>query len=113
MLEKLRKEIDQIDDKLLNLFNQRIAVVQKVGKLKRNTKAPIYRPEREKAIIDRLAREHKGLLNKSAIEAIFWKFLQLVEIMSCQNALLTWALTEVLHIKQLNLVMVLSVIISL
>ena len=71
MLEKLRKEIDQIDDKLLELFNQRIAVVHKVGKLKRNTKAPIYRPEREKAIIDRLARENKGLLKKSAIEAIF------------------------------------------
>ena len=39
--------------------------------MKRNTKAPIYRPEREKAIIDRLAMEHKGLLTKPAIEAIF------------------------------------------
>ena len=45
MLEKLRKKIDQIDDELLKLFNERIVVVQEVGKLKRTTQAPIYRPE--------------------------------------------------------------------
>ena len=37
MLEKLREKIDQIDDKLLKLFNERIGVVQEVGRLKRNT----------------------------------------------------------------------------
>jgi chorismate mutase / prephenate dehydratase len=71
MLEKLRKKIDQIDDELLKLFNERIAVVQEVGRLKRTTQAPIYRPEREKAIIDRLSKTQKGPLTKAAIEAIF------------------------------------------
>ena len=71
MLEKLREKIDQIDDELLKLFNERIAVVQEVGRFKRTTQAPIYRPEREKAIIDRLSKTHKGPLTKAAIEAIF------------------------------------------
>ena len=44
MLEKLREKIDQIDDELLKLFNERIAVVQEVGRFKRTTQAPIYRP---------------------------------------------------------------------
>ncbi len=70
-LEELRKQIDQIDNEMLELLNQRMEVVKKVGELKRRTNAVIYRPEREKAIIDRLNKINKGQLNKAAIEAIF------------------------------------------
>jgi len=70
-LEELRKQIDQIDNSILELLNQRMEVVKMVGELKRRTNAVIYRPEREKAIIDRLNKINKGQLNKAAIEAIF------------------------------------------
>jgi len=71
MLEELRKSIDQLDDQLLQLLNKRMEYVKQVGHLKRTTKASIYRPEREKAILDRLTNNHPGLLNRQAIEAIF------------------------------------------
>ncbi|MFY0687865.1 MAG: prephenate dehydratase [Cyclobacteriaceae bacterium] len=71
MLDELRKSIDQIDDKLIQLLNERMENVMQVGKLKRDTKAVIYRPEREKAIIERLSANSHGLLNRAAIEAIF------------------------------------------
>lgn len=70
-LEKLRKEIDHLDEKLLDILNERMGIVKKVGELKRSTKTVIYRPEREKAIIDRLSSKSKGPLTRSAIEAIF------------------------------------------
>jgi len=70
-LEALRKEIDRIDDELLKLLNARIEVVQKVGELKHRTGGAIYRPEREKAIIERLVAQNPGPLTPSAIEAIF------------------------------------------
>lgn len=70
-LEGLRKEIDLLDNQLLELLNARMHVVRRVGELKRTTKAAIYRPEREKSIIDRLAKASKGPLNRAAIEAIF------------------------------------------
>jgi len=70
-LEELRKSIDQIDNELLLLLNKRMEVVKKVGELKRNENTVIYRPEREKAIIDRLNRLSNGTLRRSAIEAIF------------------------------------------
>ncbi len=70
-LDDLRKQIDQIDDQLIELLNQRMEVVKQVGELKRTTKTIIYRPEREKAILDRLNKKSKGLLNDKAIEAIF------------------------------------------
>ncbi|MFT4032210.1 MAG: chorismate mutase [Siphonobacter sp.] len=70
-LEELRSRIDSIDNQLLELLNARMDVVQQVGELKRSTQALIYRPEREKSIIDRLANQSNGHLGAEAIEAIF------------------------------------------
>jgi len=70
-LESLRNDIDGLDDQLLNLLNQRMELVRRVGELKRSTNTVIYRPEREKQILDRLHEQNNGLLNRSAIEAIF------------------------------------------
>lgn len=71
-LDELRQQIDQIDDQMLQLLNQRMEIVKEVGNLKRTTNTVIYRPEREKSIIDRLAKYNEGkLLNRAAIEAIY------------------------------------------
>lgn len=70
-LESLRNDIDALDDQLLTLLNQRMELVRQVGDLKRTTNTVIYRPEREKQILDRLHNQNEGLLNRSAIEAIF------------------------------------------
>jgi chorismate mutase/prephenate dehydratase len=73
-LDDCRVAIDSIDDEILKLLNKRMQVVQRVGEIKHDTGGAIYRPEREKDIIKRLTRlskEGDGLLNQSAIEAIF------------------------------------------
>jgi chorismate mutase/prephenate dehydratase len=73
-LDDCRIAIDEIDSEILKLLNKRMRVVERVGEIKKDTGGAIYRPEREKAIIDRLTKlseEQGGLLNKSAIEAIF------------------------------------------
>ncbi len=70
-LDLLRQHIDALDDQLLTLLNQRMDYVRQVGELKRTTNALIYRPEREKQIVDRLCTQNNGLLNRAAIEAIF------------------------------------------
>ncbi len=73
-LDECRVHIDKIDNEILELLNKRMKVVERVGEIKNETGGAIYRPEREKAIIKRLStknREDKGLLNDSAIEAIY------------------------------------------
>lgn len=73
-LEDCRIAIDAIDTELLELLNKRMKVVERVGEIKADTGGTIYRPEREKAIIERLSilsKEQNGILNKAAIEAIF------------------------------------------
>jgi chorismate mutase/prephenate dehydratase len=70
-LDELRRKIDKIDDTLLQLFNERMELVHQVGELKNTTGAPIYRPEREQAILKRLKSQNKGKLTDSAIDALF------------------------------------------
>ena len=73
-LLELRNTLDNIDNELLTLLNKRMQTVHKVGELKAKSGGAIYRPEREKAIINRLTKfsqEQNGVLNKDAIEALF------------------------------------------
>ncbi|SFV75474.1 Chorismate mutase I / Prephenate dehydratase [hydrothermal vent metagenome] len=73
-LQECRDAIDKIDDTILELLNERMKVVHRVGEIKNSSNAPIYRPERERDIIERLTQKNEaenGALNKDAIEAIF------------------------------------------
>lgn len=70
-LDVFRKKIDAIDDKILTLLNERMKSVDAIGKAKQTTGTSIYRPEREKEILDRLKNLNEGMLNAKAIDAIF------------------------------------------
>ena len=73
-LDDCRVVIDALDDEILELLNRRMEIVKRVGEIKKESDGIIYRPEREKAIVQRLTQksiEQKGLLNMAAIEAIF------------------------------------------
>jgi chorismate mutase / prephenate dehydratase len=67
-IEKLRKEIDTLDDELAALIQRRAALAQKIGTLKQG--APAYRPEREAEILKRVAQK-KGVLPAERLIAVF------------------------------------------
>ena len=70
-INDLRAQIDSIDDEILSRLNERMRYVKKIGELKQTGGTSIYRPERERAILNRLDGLKSDLLNKSAIEAIY------------------------------------------
>ncbi|MBU1217322.1 prephenate dehydratase [bacterium] len=73
-LDECRAEIDKLDNEMLEILNKRMRVVHRVGEIKHESGTAVYRPEREKAIIERLAKmseESGGSLNRGAIEAIY------------------------------------------
>lgn len=69
-LNALREQIDKIDDKVLSLLEERMGVVKEVGNLKHKSGGSIYRPDREKEILNRLNAK-ADILSPGAIEAIF------------------------------------------
>ncbi|WP_024954988.1 prephenate dehydratase [Sulfurospirillum arcachonense] len=70
-LDIFRKQIDDIDNEILKLLNKRMKSVEAIGKAKQTSGTSIYRPEREKEILDRLKTLNDGMLNSNAIDAIY------------------------------------------
>lgn len=64
-LARERQEIDRIDRELLPLFLERMGCTQRVAELKRQVGAPVFQPEREQEILERVSRQ-AGELGASA-----------------------------------------------
>ena len=56
-LEQLRGQIDQIDDKIIALFKERMQVSDKIALVKKEHDMPTLAPGRERAVLARVAEE--------------------------------------------------------
>lgn len=74
-LDRLRKNIDMIDDEVLALLNRRAEVVIEVGNIKRTQKSRFYKPDRERQILERLTTQNKGPFPNDALKAIYREIL--------------------------------------
>jgi chorismate mutase/prephenate dehydratase len=70
-LSPLRKQIDQLDHEIVRLLNERAKVVVEVGKVKAQHNAPIYAPDREKAVLEKVRSLNKGPLSNRSLEAVY------------------------------------------
>ncbi len=76
-IEKLRREIDALDDQLAALLNRRAALAQRIGALKSG--APAYRPEREIEILRRIIK-NPGVLPAERVAAVFREVISAVPV---------------------------------
>ncbi|MEW6170969.1 MAG: prephenate dehydratase [Candidatus Omnitrophota bacterium] len=70
-LDKLRKHIDLVDEKIVDLLNKRAKFIVDVGNIKKKLGKDIYSPDREYKIFKKLAQVSKGPLTKEGMEAIY------------------------------------------
>ncbi len=67
-LKTIRARIDALDDRVLELLNERAALAQDIGRAKSGAK---YRPEREAQVLRRLAARNRGPLPQQALARIY------------------------------------------
>lgn len=67
-IDELRSEIDEIDDGLVSLFLQRLAVVKEVGEAKKTLSLSVEDKDRENAVIERLTVNKTGEEKKKITE---------------------------------------------
>lgn len=70
-LEKLRKEIDAIDQELLERLNKRVQLAQQVGHYKLEKGMEVYVPSREEEVFGKLTACNPGPLSEKAIRSIY------------------------------------------
>lgn len=70
-LNALRDQINDIDEKMLQLLEQRFAIVKEVGMVKQAANLPVKDEAREQAVLTRLRGQVTDSSLKPAIQAIF------------------------------------------
>lgn len=70
-LDDLRRQIDELDARVVALLNERARIVVEIGKLKRRDNAQVYAPSRESLVLRRVIEANEGPLPDSAVHAIF------------------------------------------
>jgi chorismate mutase/prephenate dehydratase len=74
-LNKLRTNIDAVDEKLVELFNQRARYVLEIGRFKQANQLPVYEPKREAVVMANIARCNEGPLPDEELAAIYTAIL--------------------------------------
>jgi chorismate mutase len=70
-----RRRIDLIDTQIMGLLNSRSACAVEIGRIKRVLGLPVYSPEREAAILERVMRENPGPLDPTAVRRVFERMI--------------------------------------
>ncbi|MBU4305535.1 MAG: prephenate dehydratase [Candidatus Omnitrophica bacterium] len=70
-IQKLRKAIDALDEKIIEILNKRTELAIKIGKEKERLKETVYMPARERQIYDNVKRYNKGPLHHEMLMAIY------------------------------------------
>lgn len=70
-LDELRAAIDDVDLRLLALFNERANVAGQIGDIKRAAALPIYEPKREELVFKNVTENNRGPLPNDAIRRLY------------------------------------------
>ncbi len=74
-LPSLRKRIDQLDRRLLQLLNRRATRALAIGRLKHRRKWPVFDAAREASVLRQILQANGGPLSAAAVRHIFQAIL--------------------------------------
>ncbi len=70
-----RKRIDEIDQELVKLLNERSHCAVEIGHLKKRENLPAWQPQREAEILRNVVKANKGPLDDAAIRRLFERII--------------------------------------
>jgi chorismate mutase len=74
-IEDWRRRIDEIDQKMVELLNERSQCAAEIGHIKQQAGLPLYQPEREKEVLANAVSHNRGPLPDTAIRRLFERIL--------------------------------------
>ena len=77
-LEELRKRIDELDQQLVALLNERARAAILVGHLKAATSLPVYEPAREKLVLQNVRSHNAGPLPDVELTHVYERIIDVM-----------------------------------
>jgi chorismate mutase len=73
-----RKQIDELDRRLVELLSERARAAHEIGKLKRDQGMPIYEPDRERAVFNNVRGVNPGPLPDRDLLCIYERIMDIM-----------------------------------
>ena len=73
-----RRKIDEVDEQLVLLLNERTKAALEIGKLKKNAAMAIYEPGREKAVFEHVLAANPGPLPNEQLQHIYERIIDVM-----------------------------------
>jgi chorismate mutase len=74
-IERLRGNIDTVDEVLVKLLNQRARWALEIGRVKKRVGLAIYQPDREARVVAHVCRVNRGPLEPDAVQRLFERII--------------------------------------
>jgi chorismate mutase len=74
-IHQLRHRIDEIDQQLVRLLNERAGCALEIGRVKEERGQPIYQPAREADVLSNVRRANMGPLDDGAMTRLFERII--------------------------------------
>lgn len=73
-----RQRIDELDEQIVRLINQRAEAAKAIGELKQKGSLPVYEPKREQAVFEHVRRANPGPLSNPEIVDIYERIIDVM-----------------------------------
>lgn len=83
-LESIRDELNRVDAEIVRLLDERARLGRRVGEIKRAHDLPLHHPERERAVLERVAGLSDGSFPRAALERVYQAIM--AETLALQSA---------------------------
>ena len=91
-LEELREQLDQIDDKIAELYEERMEVCARVGEYKIQAGCKVFDRQREKEKLADVASKVKGEFNRKGIQELYQQLMSMSRKLQYQQLVAAGAL---------------------
>jgi chorismate mutase len=73
-----RRQIDEVDRRIVELLSERAHAALEIGKLKRSTSLPVYEPNRERVIFENVRAVNRGPLSDIELVHVYERIVDVM-----------------------------------
>ena len=84
-IEELRSRVDEVDQELIRILNERARIVQEIVSMKKEAGKPLFDPRREEEILQKVAQENEGPIYDTSMREIFELILHRIRDLEVQR----------------------------
>ncbi|MEG9436693.1 chorismate mutase [Edaphobacter sp. HDX4] len=77
-ISEWRQKIDELDEQIVRLINQRAEAAKAIGELKQKDSLPVYEPKREQDVFEHVRRANRGPLSNPEIVDIYERIIDVM-----------------------------------